>query len=52
MRLLGQWNWWAPAPLRALWRRVGLSESAGHVAPSIGAIEGVVEEVEKREVRV
>jgi trehalose monomycolate/heme transporter len=27
MRLLGRWNWWAPAPLRALWRRVGLSES-------------------------
>jgi RND superfamily putative drug exporter len=51
MRLLGQWNWWAPAPLRALWRRVGLSESAG-VAPSIGVVEGVVEEVEKREVHV
>ncbi len=30
MRLLGQWNWWAPAPLRAIWRRVGLSEGAGH----------------------
>jgi uncharacterized membrane protein YdfJ with MMPL/SSD domain len=28
MRLLGRWNWWAPAPLRALWRLVGLSESA------------------------
>ncbi len=28
MRLLGKWNWWAPAPLQALWRRVGLSESA------------------------
>lgn len=26
MRLLGRWNWWAPAPLRALWRRIGLSE--------------------------
>jgi uncharacterized membrane protein YdfJ with MMPL/SSD domain len=51
MRLLGQWNWWAPAPLRALWQRVGLSESAG-VAPSIGVVEGVVEEVEKREVHV
>jgi RND superfamily putative drug exporter len=52
MRLLGQWNWWAPAPLRALWQRVGLSESAGHVAPSIGVVEGVLEEVEKREVHV
>jgi RND superfamily putative drug exporter len=27
MRLLGRWNWWAPAPLRALWRLVGFSES-------------------------
>jgi RND superfamily putative drug exporter len=27
MRLLGHWNWWAPAPLRAIWRRIGLSES-------------------------
>lgn len=27
MRLLGKWNWWALAPLKALWRRIGLSES-------------------------
>lgn len=27
MRLLGKWNWWAPAPLRAIWRRIGLGES-------------------------
>jgi len=27
MRLLGRWNWWAPAPLRAIWRRIGLSEA-------------------------
>jgi RND superfamily putative drug exporter len=30
MRLLGQWNWWAPAPLRAVWRRIGLSEAEAH----------------------
>jgi uncharacterized membrane protein YdfJ with MMPL/SSD domain len=24
MRLLGEWNWWAPRPLRALHRRIGL----------------------------
>ena len=29
MRLLGQWNWWAPAPLRLVWRRIGLSETQG-----------------------
>jgi uncharacterized membrane protein YdfJ with MMPL/SSD domain len=28
MRLLGQWNWWAPRPLQAIWRRIGLSEAA------------------------
>ncbi len=27
MRLLGKWNWWAPAPLQTLWRRIGLSEA-------------------------
>ena len=27
MKLLGDWNWWAPAPLRRLHRRLGLSET-------------------------
>jgi RND superfamily putative drug exporter len=27
MTLLGDWNWWAPAPLRRLHERVGLSEA-------------------------
>ncbi|MGH2844640.1 MAG: MMPL family transporter [Thermoleophilaceae bacterium] len=27
MALLGRWNWWAPAPLRRLHARVGLSEA-------------------------
>jgi putative drug exporter of the RND superfamily len=27
MRLAGQANWWAPAPLRRLHRRVGLREA-------------------------
>jgi RND superfamily putative drug exporter len=38
MRMLGQWNWWAPAPLHALWQRVGLSESApapAYAAPAM-----------------
>ena len=26
MELLGKWNWWAPAPLRRLHERIGLSE--------------------------
>jgi RND superfamily putative drug exporter len=28
MRLLGDWNWWAPKPLARLHRRIGLSETA------------------------
>jgi RND superfamily putative drug exporter len=28
MRLLGRWNWWAPAPLKRLYRRTGLAHSA------------------------
>ena len=27
MQLLGSWNWWAPAPLRRLHARIGLSEA-------------------------
>jgi uncharacterized membrane protein YdfJ with MMPL/SSD domain len=27
MQLLGRWNWWAPAPLRRLHARIGLSEA-------------------------
>ena len=29
MTLIGEWNWWAPAPLQRLHRRFGLSESGG-----------------------
>jgi len=34
MRTLGRWNWWAPPPLRHLYQRLGLSESA---APNLVA---------------
>jgi RND superfamily putative drug exporter len=27
MRLLGDWNWWAPAPLRRIYLRLGISEA-------------------------
>ena len=26
MKLLGRWNWWAPAPLRRFWERYGIRE--------------------------
>ena len=35
MRLAGRWNWWAPAPLRRLHDRFGLSEDA---LPQTGAV--------------
>ncbi len=28
MKLLGKWNWWAPAPLRRLYERYGISETS------------------------
>ncbi len=43
MRLLGRVNWWAPAPLRWLWRHIGLSESEAApqqpLAPATSASE-------------
>ena len=40
MRLLGNFNWWAPSPLRALHRRAGfgqLGHALGHESPRIHA---------------
>ena len=38
MRLLGRWNWWAPRPLRALQKRVRLSEEAEILLPKEQAL--------------
>jgi uncharacterized membrane protein YdfJ with MMPL/SSD domain len=32
MELLGRWNWWAPKPLRRLYRRFGLSDTSPEAA--------------------
>ncbi len=50
MRLLGRWNWWAPKPLRAVWQRIGFSETdtpaiAGAAAG--GAAESLPQELER-----
>jgi RND superfamily putative drug exporter len=37
MELLGKWNWWAPAPLRRLHERIGISESGP--TPTSGGAE-------------
>jgi RND superfamily putative drug exporter len=39
MRLAGEANWWAPAPLRRLHRKVGLSESAPD-RPGLAGVPG------------
>jgi RND superfamily putative drug exporter len=41
MRLMGHWNWWAPAPLSRLWQRIGLGDLEGGlrepgISPSAG----------------
>ncbi len=36
MTLLGEWNWWAPTPLRALHHRLGLHEAPAHPATLTG----------------
>jgi RND superfamily putative drug exporter len=40
MRLLGHANWWAPAPLRRLYTRYGITESDPDGAREEGATEG------------
>ncbi|MGI8810306.1 MAG: MMPL family transporter [Acidimicrobiales bacterium] len=39
MRLAGDANWWAPAPLRRLHARFGISESDGAAAPAPEAVK-------------
>ena len=34
MRLLGRWNWWAPAPMARWWERHGIRESDDVVPPA------------------
>ena len=39
MEMLGKWNWWAPAPLRRLHERWGVSETGPTQPPVAGASE-------------
>jgi RND superfamily putative drug exporter len=50
MRLLGDWNWWAPAPLAALYRRLGLAENSG-IEDDDHAPDSAVAEQEREPVR-
>jgi len=53
MRLLGKWNWWAPAPLRAIWQRIGLSESSVAAGNMVGSEETLtLGEIEREKAQV
>ena len=53
MRLLGKWNWWAPAPLRAIWQRIGLSESSGAARNMVSSVETMTPaEIEREKAQV
>ncbi len=43
MKLLGEWNWWAPAPLRRFHDRFGLTEPPEPVEESRSDLDGVAE---------
>jgi RND superfamily putative drug exporter len=36
MELLGEWNWWAPAPLRALYARISAARASSRPRPAVG----------------
>jgi len=38
MRLLGRWNWWLPAPLAAVYRRLGFQETAPVSSATVGGV--------------
>jgi RND superfamily putative drug exporter len=40
MRLLGRWNWWAPGPLAAAYRRFGFRESGAPAAEPADQVPG------------
>ncbi|GAB2776135.1 MMPL family transporter [Nocardioides salsibiostraticola] len=44
MKLLGRWNWWAPAPMARWWDQHGFREGpeAGHVEDSAATPEGAL----------
>jgi RND superfamily putative drug exporter len=35
MELLGEWNWWAPTPLRRLHARVSAGRASGRAQPAL-----------------
>src|SRR5215468_3360315 len=51
MTLLGNANWWAPAPLRRLHQRLGLHEAPAHPASPAGALIGSADERKSEERR-
>ena len=46
MELMGDWNWWAPRPLRRFHDRWGLSEPATLDAVHHGGLDAVADEID------
>lgn len=47
MKLLGEWNWWAPAPLRRFHDRFGLHEPVSAVSPPVAAPQPAIDLAEQ-----
>ena len=41
MKLLGRWNWWAPAPMARWWERYGFREGPEAGRPAVGAVDAL-----------
>jgi RND superfamily putative drug exporter len=39
MELLGEWNWWAPAPLRRMYARISAARAPARPGPAGGIVD-------------
>ena len=49
MKLMGEWNWWAPAPLRRFHDRFGLSEPSDISPPPVVDLDGTSPSIDERD---
>lgn len=49
MKLLGEWNWWAPAPLKRLHDRIGISEPHAAASSEPSTLAGQLDETDSGE---
>jgi RND superfamily putative drug exporter len=44
MRVLGRWNWWAPAPMVRFWERYGVREDSGDLPVPVAGEDGAADQ--------